>query len=230
MTSLRLLLWHELISLIFLLILLDLNLLLVVLAHDRHGISVTRETLLLWPNLILCCVLLAVVVAAVVFNLILWCSWLMFVISITPFLWMPLSVRFSFLWLYMLWLLLLRASVLHHLHLSLDLPEHLIHASRNVIDSFYAIHRCNRFTHRAISSYVVKISLWEVPRILSCIWLYSNLLFAILHVIIILKWFTDFSVILRLPIMASLLLLSVIMCLEVRDHVAALVSAHVPLS
>jgi len=74
MASLRLLLGRELISLIFLLILLDLNLLLVVLAHDRHGVSVSREALLLRHYLILRCMLLSVKVATVVFNLTLWCS------------------------------------------------------------------------------------------------------------------------------------------------------------
>lgn len=121
MASLGLLLCRELISLIFLLILLDLNLLLVVLAHDRHGVSVSREALLLRHYLILRCMLLSIKVATVVFNLTLWCSWLMFVISITPLLRVSLSVRFTFLRLYVLCRLLLRACVRYHFHLSLDL-------------------------------------------------------------------------------------------------------------
>ena len=66
MPSLGLLLSGELISLIFLLILLDLNLLLVVLAHDRHGIPVSRETLLLRPHLVLLSMLLSAIKIAII--------------------------------------------------------------------------------------------------------------------------------------------------------------------
>lgn len=230
MASLRLLL--ELISLIFLLILLDLNLLLVVLAHDRHSVSISWEALLLRPYLALVRRCFSAV-ASVLFNLTLWCSCLMLIVSITPlYLRVSLSIRFTFLWLHMLLWLLLCACVLNHLHLSLDLTQDLVHASSESVNTFDAIHGCNCFTHRTVCGYVVEICLREIPWVLSHLsWvgLNSYLLFAILHVIW--YWFTYVSFILWRSVVASLLLLSVIMCLEVvSNHIAALVASYVLLS